>query len=136
MVEATNEVWTAVRFLPKSVVERALVRALENSEVKLPGYLGLAAWLEGEPLTLPERWSPRPGHQFRAARAGRGQRGTFEPGKLREDAGGPEIDWEWLPSRPRFVLQLYVADPALLFSSYRRHACCWPGWWRRRPSRP
>ena len=27
-----------------------------------------------------------------------------------------------LPSRPRFVLQLYVADPALLFSSYRRHA--------------
>ena len=27
-----------------------------------------------------------------------------------------------MPSHPRFVLQLYVADQALLFSSYRRHA--------------
>ena len=48
--------------------------------------------------------------------------GLSNLGKLREGAGGPEIDWEDLRSRPRFVLQLYVADPALLFSSYRRHA--------------
>ncbi len=76
-----------MRFLPKSVAERALVRALENSEVKLPGYLGIAAWLEGEPLTLPERWSPRPGHQFRAAHSGRGQRGPFQPGQGAEVGG-------------------------------------------------
>ncbi len=66
--------WTLVRFLPKSVAERSLVRALTKSEVKLPDYLGLAAWLEGEPLTLPERWSPRPGHQFRAFAPGRSRR--------------------------------------------------------------
>jgi signal transduction histidine kinase len=43
-------------------------------------------------------------------------------GKLRKGPSGPEIDWEGLPSRPRFVLQLYVADQALLYASYWRHA--------------
>ncbi len=123
LVESTNEVWTAVRFLPKSVAEQALVRALENSEVKLPGYLGIAAWLEGEPLTLPARWSPAPGHQFHAPLCWPRPTGGFPiRASCARRLGGPEIDWEGLPSRPRFVLQLYVADPALLFSSYWRHA--------------
>ena len=122
MVETTNEVWTEVRFLPKSVAERALVRALENSEVKLPGYLGINAWLEGEPLTLPERWSP--GRETNSVPIVLAEaNGTLSnPGKLRKASGGPEVDWEGLPSRPRFVLQLYVADQALLLSSYWRHA--------------
>ena len=108
---------------PNRWPSRALVRALENSEVKLPAYLGLAAWLEGEPLNLPERWSPAPGHQFRAPRCWpRPTAALSTLGKLLKAPAGPEIDWEGLPSRPRFVLQLYVADPALLFSSYRRHA--------------
>ena len=42
--------------------------------------------------------------------------------KFRKGRGAPEVDWEGLPSRPRFVLQLYVADQALLLSSYWRHA--------------
>ena len=113
----TNAPLTVVRFLPKSVVERSLVRALTNSEVKLPEYLGLAAWLEGEPLTLPDRWSP--------------PRGTNSAPLLLAEASGdlsctarssPEIKWEDLPSHPRFVLRIYLADPALLFASYRRHA--------------
>jgi signal transduction histidine kinase len=122
LVESTNELWTTVRFLPKSVAEQALVRALENSEVKLPGYLGLAAWLEGEPLTLPERWSPGRDTNSASLLLAEANGGLSNPGKLRKEPGGPELDWEGLPSRPRFVLQLYVADPALLYSSYWRHA--------------
>ena len=121
-VDSTNELWTEVRFVPKAVAEQSLVRALENSEVKLPGYLGLAAWLEGEPLTLPARWSP--GRDTNAALAflAEANGALSSPGKFRKGTGEPEVDWEILPSRPRFVLQLYMADPALLFSSYRRHA--------------
>ena len=120
--EATNEVWTAVRFLPKSVAERALVRALENSDVKLPSYLGIAVWLEGEPLTLPERWSPSRDTNSAPAMLAEANGGLSNMGKLRKGPSGPEIDWEGLPSRPRFVLQLYVADQALLYASYWRHA--------------
>ena len=122
LVDSTNEIWTAVRFLPKSVAEQALVRALENSEVKLPSYLGIAAWLEGEPLTLPERWSPGRDTNSAPQMLAEANGGLSNPGKPRKGAGGPELAWEGLPSRPRFVLQLYVADPALMFSSYRRHA--------------
>jgi signal transduction histidine kinase len=121
-VEAANKVWTAVRFMPKSVAEAALVRALENSEVKLPGYLGIAAWLEGEPLALPERWSPGRKTNSAPVMLAEANGGLSNLGKQRKGPGGPEIDWEDLPSRPRFVVQLYVADPALLYSSYRRHA--------------
>ena len=121
-VETTNEVWTGVRFLPKSVAERALVRALENSEVKLPGYLGIAAWLEGEPLSLPERWSPARDTNSAPLLLAKADGGLSNPCKLRTGPGDLMIDWEGLPSRPRFVLQLYVADQALLLSSYWRHA--------------
>jgi signal transduction histidine kinase len=120
--DSTNELWTAVRFLPKSVAERALVRALENSEVKLPGYLGIAAWLEGEPLTLPERWSPGRDTNSALALLAEANGALSNLGKLRQGPGRPDVDWESLPSRPRFVLQLYVADQALLLSSYWRHA--------------
>ena len=122
LAETTNDVWTAVRFLPKSVAERALVRALENSAVKLPAYLGLAAWLEGEPLTLPERWSPPRDTNSPPVFLAEANGALSNLGKLRKGGGTPEIDYEDLPSRPRFVLQLYVADPALLLSSYWRHA--------------
>jgi len=121
-LDNTNEVWTQVRFLPRSVAERALLRALENSEVRLPGYLGIAAWLEGQPLTLPERWSPGRETNSAPLLLAEANGGLSNLGKLRKGASGPEIDWEDLPSRPRFVLQLYVADPALLLSSYHRHA--------------
>jgi signal transduction histidine kinase len=111
-----------VRFLPKSVAERALVRALENSQVKLPAYLGLAAWLEGAPLGLPERWSPARGTNAAPLMLVEANGSLSTPIKLQEAAGAPEINWEDLPSHPRFVLQLYVADQALLLSSYWRHA--------------
>ena len=133
---STNEVWTEVRFLPKSVAEQALVRALENSEVKLPAYLGLAAWLEGEPLALPDA-GPRAGAPMPRRRCWPRPTAAFPaPANCRRRRAGRRLTGKSLPSRPRFVLQLYVADPALLFSSYRRHACCWPGWWPPRPSRP
>jgi signal transduction histidine kinase len=121
-IESTNELWTAVRFLPKSVAEQALARALENSEVKLPGYLGIAAWLEGEPLALPERWSPGRSTNTAPLVLAEANGGLSAPGKLLKAPGEPLIDWEMLPSRPRFVLQLYVADQRLLLSSYWRHA--------------
>ncbi len=121
-VEVTNGVWTAVRLLPKSVVERALVRALENSEVKLPGYLGIAAWLEGEPLTLPDRWSPARATNAPPLLLAEANGGLSVPGKFRKARGEPLIDGDMLPSRPRFNLQLYVADPALLLAAYRRQA--------------
>jgi hypothetical protein len=122
LVESTNELWTAVRFLPKSVAEQALVRALENSEVKLPGYLGIAAWLETEPLALPERWSPGRSTNSEPLVLAEANGGLSAPGKLLKAPGEPLIDWETLPSRPRFVLQLYVADQGLLLSSYWHHA--------------
>jgi signal transduction histidine kinase len=122
LIDSTNELWTAVRFLPKSVAEQALVRALDNSEVKLPGYLGIAAWLEGEPLTLPTRWSPGRDTNSAAPLLAEANGSLSNPGKFRKRTGEPEIDWEGLPSRPRFVLQLYVADQTLLLSSYWRHA--------------
>jgi signal transduction histidine kinase len=121
LVKAANDRSTEVRFLPKSVAERALVRALENSEVRLPDYLGIAAWLEGEPLTLPERWSPTRGTNAAPALLADASGGLSNPCKLRTGPGDLMIDWEGLPSRPRFVLQLYVADPTLLLSSYWRH---------------
>jgi len=116
-IRHTNAPLTVVRFLPKSVAERSLVRALANSEVRLPEYLGLAAWLEGESLTLPDRWLP--------------PRGTNSAPLLLAEASGSlsnpvrsslEVKWEDLPSRPRFVLRLYLADPARLFAAYRRQA--------------
>jgi signal transduction histidine kinase len=119
---STNEVWTDVRFLPKSVAEQALVRALENSQVKLPPYLGFAVWLEGQPLRLPEHWSPGRGANGAPPMLAEANGSLSAPIKLQEAAGAPEINWEDLPSHPRFVLQLYVADQALLYSSYRRHA--------------
>ena len=86
-VDSTNELWTEVRFVPKAVAEQSLVRALENSEVKLPGYLGLAAWLEGEPLTLPARWSP--GRDTNAAPAflAEANGALSSPGKFRKAHG-------------------------------------------------
>jgi len=119
---STNEPSTEVRFVSKAVVEQTLVRALDNSEVKLPGYLGIAAWLEGEPLSLPERWSPGRGTNIAPLFLAEANGALSNPGKFRKRTGGLEVDWEDLPSRPRFVLQLYMADPALLFSSYLRHA--------------
>ena len=121
-VEITNEVWTQVRFLPEAVAERALALALANSEVKLPDYLGLAAWLEGEPMTTPRRWSPSRGTNAEPALMAEVSGRLSNLGKLLKAPGGPEIEWESLPSRPRFVLQLYLANPARLFASYRRHA--------------
>ncbi len=122
MVESANEVWTAVRFLPKSVAEQALARALENSHVKLPSYLGLAVWLESEPLALPARWSPGRGTNAPPLMLAEASGSLSAPGKLQQAPGEPEIDYEGYPSRPRFVLQLYVADQALMLSAYRRHA--------------
>ncbi len=119
---STNEVWTAVRFLPKSVAEQALARALENSDVKLPNYLGLAVWLEGERLSLPARWSPGRGTNAAPLMLAEANGSLSAPGKLQKGPGEPEVDYEGYPSRPRFVLQLYVADPALMLSAYRRHA--------------
>ena len=121
-VENTNDVWTEVRFLPKSVAEHALVRTLENSEMKLPGYLGLAARLEGEPLNLPERWAPGRATNSAPALLAEVNGALSDLGKAPNGPGGPELGWEGLPSRPRFGLQLYLADPALLYASYRRHA--------------
>jgi signal transduction histidine kinase len=118
----TNEVWTEVRFLPKAVAERAMARALENSEVKLPGYLGITAWLEGEPLTLPERWSPGRDTNAAPALMAEANGALSNLGQLHQGRGAPDVPWEGLPSRPRFVLQFYVADQALLLSSYWRHA--------------
>ncbi len=124
---STNEVWTEVRFLPKSVAEQALVRALENSQVKLPAYLGLAVWLEGEPLGLPERWSRGRRTSGAPPMVAEANGSLSAPIKLQEAAGAAEINWEGLPSRPRFGLQFYLADPALLFASYRRHALLMAG---------
>jgi len=119
--EATNELWTLVRFLPKAVAERALLRALENSEVKLPAYLGISAWLEGEPLELPERWSRSQTTNTAPLLLAEANGALSAPARMRKSEGEPEVEREMLPSRPRFVLQLYVADPALMFASYRRH---------------
>ncbi|HOX58831.1 MAG TPA: HAMP domain-containing sensor histidine kinase [Verrucomicrobiota bacterium] len=122
MAEPANAVWTTVRFLPKSVAEQALARALENSQVKLPNYLGLAVWLEGERLSLPARWSPGRGTNAAPLMLAEANGNLSAPGKLQKAPGEPEIDYEGYPSRPRFVLQLYVADQALMFATYRRHA--------------
>jgi signal transduction histidine kinase len=118
----TNQTWTMVRFLPKAVAEHALLRALENAEIKLPGYLGIAASLEGEPLSLPPRWSPPRGTNAGPAVLAEAKGGLSNLRRLRGESGGPEVELETLPSRPKFVLQLYVADPALLLASYWRHA--------------
>ena len=122
LADSTNELCTTVRFLPKAVAEQALLRALDNSEVKLPAYLGIAAWLEGEPLTLPARWSPARDTNSAPPFLAEANGSLSDPARLRRTSDGPILDWEGLPSRPRFVVQLYVADPVLLFASYRRHA--------------
>jgi signal transduction histidine kinase len=121
LVQPTNGFRTVVRFLPKPVVERALARVLESSEVKLPNYLGLAASLEGEPLNLPERWCPAQAVRSAAPMLAEASGALSATSKPQAAPGAPDTDYEMLPSRPRFVLQLYVADRALLLSSYWRH---------------
>jgi signal transduction histidine kinase len=122
IAQPTNGLWTAVRFLPKSVVEQALAQALETSEVKLPAYLGLAARFEGETLSLPEHWHPGRGVHPPASILGEATGALSAISKLQQAPGKPDTDYELLPSRPRFNLQLYVTDPALLLASYRRQA--------------
>jgi signal transduction histidine kinase len=119
---STNRAWTQVRFLPKPEVAQAVARGLEDSQVKLPDYLRLAVWLEGEPLSLPQRWSLPRGTNAAPAVLAEAVGGLSSPSKLQTGAGGLMTDWEDLPSRPRFVLQLCLADPALLLASYWRHA--------------
>ena len=110
-----------VRTVPKAACEKMLARALENCEVKLPGYLGIAAWLEGERLDLPERWC-RIGLTNSASQLMAEATGALT-GMSKEEVNGYSTPGpDQLPTRPRFVLQLYVADPALMFSAYRRHA--------------
>jgi signal transduction histidine kinase len=118
----TNAPRTLVRFLRKSVAECSLVQALTKAEVKLPEYLGLAAWLEGEPLALSERWSPRRGTNSAPLLLAEAGGGLSSVGRLRIAPHGPEVEWEGLASHPRFMLRIYLADQALLFASYRRQA--------------
>ena len=122
MVLPTNDLQVVVRFLPKSVFEQGLARALETSGVRMPEYLGLAVRLEGEPLNLPERWRPARRAQSEPPILAEVSGAISAIGKLQEATPGPSVDYELLPSRPRFVLELYVSDPALLLASYRRQA--------------
>ena len=117
-----NAAGTQVRFLPKSVAEQALARALESSPTKLPAYLGIAATLEGEPLTLPDRWAPRRGTNSAPVLLAEASGRLSGLGQLRIAPDAPEVEREGLPSRPRFVLRVYLADPAPLFEAYRRQA--------------
>ena len=120
---STNEVWTAVRFLPKSVAERALVRALENSEVKLPAYLGLAAWLEGEPLGFAGTLVPGPGHQLRAAAAGRGQRRLFPTSaSCRRRQAGRRLTGKTCRAARASSCSFTWPTRRCCSASYRRHA--------------
>ena len=122
MVLPTNDLQVVVRFLPKSVFEQGLARALETSGVRMPEYLGLAVRFEGEPLNLPERWRPARRAQSAPPILAEVSGAISAIGKLQEATPGPSVDYELLPSRPRFVLELYVSDPALLLASYRRQA--------------
>lgn len=122
LVGSTDHICTEVRLLPRPLVERALVRALEASGVKQPAYLGLAVWLEGEPLTLPARWSPGRDTNSEPLFLVEANGSLFGPAKPRGTPDGSIMDYEWQPSPPVFVVQLYVTDTALLFASYRRQA--------------
>jgi len=123
----TNAVWMVVQFLPKAVVERALAGELETSAVKLPDYLGMTARLGGEALDLPERWCPaREGHPsppMLAEITG----ALSATGNSQTGPNGTDTDHELSPGVPRFGLRFYLADPALLFASYRRHALLMAG---------
>jgi signal transduction histidine kinase len=118
----TNDLQIVVRFLPKSVFEQGLARALETSEVRMPEYLGLAVMLEGDPLNPPERWRPARHAQSAPPILAEASGALSVIVKLQEATPGPSADYELFPSHPRFVLQLYVSDPALLLASYRRQA--------------
>jgi signal transduction histidine kinase len=120
--QSTDALDTEVRFIPKSVAERALARALEETQVKLPDYLGIATWLEGEPLRVPSRCSAARGTNSAPVLLAEATGRLSDPKRLQQVPQGPELDWENLPSHPRFMLRIYLADQALLFASYRRQA--------------
>ncbi len=104
-----------VRALPQSALERSLGRALANVDVKLPGYLGVAVWLEGQPLgRTADSGVSASAIDSRMIFAEAGGSLPFTGTEL-STAGG-------VPGRPRFVVQLYLADSQVLYAAYRRHA--------------
>ena len=95
-----------LRVYPKAVIERAFVRAIRASGVAVPGYFGLTAELEGEPLGLSGSRATQAG----AARVFAEAQDQLDP-----------------PGGPRWVLRLRLADPARLFAQQRQRTLLFGG---------
>lgn len=118
----TNAI-TAVHFYPQPMVARAFAIALKNAGTEWPAYLGASAELEGETLQLGGLLPGGNGTNTLLAEA-HGQLSAPSRMLLKEPIPGEKMqmgpEFEGMPSRPRFALRLYLADPARLFAAYHR----------------
>ncbi len=112
---------TRIRFYPKPIVQGALARALNQTAVTLPVYLGLAISLEGEPLLRSAATGAK------AAAFSRAEIPFALTGRLygpNERVGDPNAgrDFEVFPSHPRLDLEVYLADAPMLYARARQRA--------------
>ena len=84
------------------------MRAIEGTGVSIPRYFGLSVKLEGEPL-----WEAK----FNTADTGNAL--AEVTGRLSQPTGD---GGEGLPSHPRYVIGLYVADARLMLAAQRERA--------------
>jgi len=146
-----------LRVYPKAVLERALVRAIHEARVAVPGYLSLIAELEGEPLDLGGFRAVRPGvarvlaevqeplaqsslalpvelmtgetsSPTRPGRANEPMRaGTPPSGGIPSGLTPARLGIEPIPGRAQWVLRLCLADPGRLFAQQRQRTLLFGG---------
>ncbi len=116
---------TEANIFPQAMVERAFALAVRNSQIGVPDYFGLYAELEGEPLNLSNDSAstgrPAPTDQVLAEVAGV----LTQPATLMVDPKRGEplktgVEFETMPGKPRFALQLALTDKNLLFAHQRQ----------------
>ena len=123
-VTLTNAV-TQGEFFTQRLMEHAFANALRDPKPLKPEYFGYSVELEGKPLTLPSprgaSSAPPPADLLAVGEFHMWQPGVMalndpQPGKPPEF--GPEF--ETLPSHPKFILRVHLADRARLFAAYRQ----------------
>jgi signal transduction histidine kinase len=114
---------TKIRFFPEAAVARAAERALADAPVRLPPYLAANLSLENRNLPNVGNTESRKDAPLLASIEGK----LSLPGRsLSDSTRSGELAlsdrFETIPSHPRFVLRLVLADPPLLYAEAARRA--------------
>jgi hypothetical protein len=127
----TTEI-TQAEFYAQRLLEHAFAHALREPKPFKQEYFGYSVQLEGKPLSLPSPpGAPSMSPVFDVLAVGEFH--MWQPGRMlrqhpqlgQQPELGPEF--EMLPSHPRFVLRVHLADRARLFAAYRQRLLLFGG---------